>query len=231
MTRPTEQPDSGRRSVPPASVLGRSPVLAALGPEALASLARAMRPVDLQPGQMLFVQGEPGDSVFVVESGCLRLFRTSPGGRERTLAYLRAGEIVGEMAALGRLPRSASAQAAEASRVWRLDGQALAQAVASDGRAALKLVELLARRLAEADQQLEEASGTVAQQLLSVLERLAGHTADGRLRITQQQLAEMLGVTRESVNRGLARLEAMGVVRRRSRGSLWVDLDALRARR
>lgn len=224
-----EEPDSRQRPAPPASVLGRSPVLAALGPQALASLARAMRPVILQPGQMLFVQGEPGDSVFVVETGCLRLFRTSPNGRERTLAYLRAGEIVGEMAALGRLPRSASAQAAEASRVWRLDGKALAQVVASDGRAALELVELLARRLAEADRQLEEASGTVAEQLRSVLQRLAGQAGDGRLRITQQQLAEMLGVTRESVNRGLSRLQTMGIVRRRGRGSLWVDLEALRA--
>lgn len=224
-----ERADRGSRSGPPISVLDRSPVLAALGAQALASLAKTMRPVDLEPGQMLFVQGEPGDSVFVVESGRLRLFRTSPGGRERTLAYVQAGDIVGEMAALGKLPRSASAQAAEPSRVWRLDGRALAQAVASDGRAALKLVELLARRLAEADQQLEEASGTVAEQLLSLLRRLAAESGDGRLRITQQQLAEMLGVTRESVNRGLARLESMGIVRRCSRGSVWVRLEALRA--
>lgn len=133
------------------------------------------------------------------------------------------------MAALGRLPRSASAQAVEASRVWRMDGQALADAVTADGRAALKLVQLLARRLAEADQQLEEASGTVAEQLLPALRRLAEQAGEGRLRVTQQQLAEMLGVTRESVNRGLARLEEMGVVLRQGRGSLWVNLKLLRA--
>lgn len=203
--------------------LERSPVLAALGPATLERLARSARPVELERGQILFTQGAAGDAVFVVERGRLRLFRVSPGGRERTLGYLGPGEILGEMAVLGGLPRSASAEAAEPSRVWRLEGRALVDAVASDGRAALRLVELLVRRLAEADRQLEESTGRVEEQLGGLLQRLAREAGSPQIRVTQQELAALLGVTRESVNRALARLEAQGAVRRVGRGVLRVE--------
>ncbi|MEW6047058.1 MAG: Crp/Fnr family transcriptional regulator [Bacillota bacterium] len=226
-------PASGVASSP-LGALGRSPVLGALPVAALRELSATMRPVQLQPGQILFVQGDRGDSVFVVESGRLRVFRTSPGGKERTLAYLRAGEVLGEMAVLGHLPRSASVQAVDPSRLWRLDGHVLLRLLASEPGAALGIVQLLARRLADADRQLEETSGRVAERLAPVLRRLAAQASSRgepgsvrKVRITQQELAEMVSATRESVNRGLARLQALGVVVRRSRGCLWVVPDRL----
>lgn len=215
-------------------MLRRSGILRVLPYERLLELASEMRPVDLESEAYLFLQEEPGDSLYLVERGRLRVFRTTPDGREVSLAHLSAGDIIGEMALLDGLERSASVQALEPSRLWRLDRQAFTRVLQEDPRLAVELLELLARRLREANRHLEEAAGgPVVVRLARLLQRMSGGSpapaAVVSLRLTQQELANLAGTTRESVNRGLQRLQRQGIVVRRGRGRLWVDRGRLAA--
>ncbi len=218
------------------AVLGRSAILRGLPTETLKALVSQLQLVRLQPEEYLFFQLDPADALYVVEQGRLRVFRTTPDGRERTLAHLAAGDVIGELALLDGLPRSASVQAIEPCALWRLDRRAFVSLLSRDSRLAMGIIQLLARRLRETNRQLEEAAaGPVPDRLVRVLKRLAlaagapTNDAPQKLRVTQQELANLTGTTRESVNRGLSRLEAQGLVLRRSRGTLWIHRRRLLA--
>ncbi|BAS26961.1 Crp/Fnr family transcriptional regulator [Limnochorda pilosa] len=215
------------------ALLVRSSLLKALPDPTRRALAAHLEPVGLEAGAFVFFQSDPGDALYLVESGRLRVFRTSPDGRDRTLAHLAAGDVLGEMALLDGLERSATVQAVEATRLWRLRRKAFLELLRTDPELSLNLIQILARRLREADHQLEEAAaGPVPERLLRVLRRLAlqepvpTSTPPGtpqRLRVTQDELASMVATTRESVNRALGRLETRGLVLGRHRGGLLVD--------
>ncbi|MHB8418738.1 MAG: Crp/Fnr family transcriptional regulator [Myxococcales bacterium] len=107
----------------------------------------------LEPGERLFEEGEPGDSMYVVQSGRVRLFRRV-GPIEVNIAILGPGELLGEMAVLEGLPRTACALAAESSVVVELDRGVFESMVRENGEIALRILRKLSARLREADRQI-----------------------------------------------------------------------------
>ena len=95
----------------PADVLSQAPLFAGLDDEAAAALRSSMSPVTLARGDVLFLEGEPGDRLYVVIDGKIKLGRASPDGRENLLAILGPGEMFGELSLFDPGPRTATATA------------------------------------------------------------------------------------------------------------------------
>ncbi len=188
---------------------------------ALARLAAESRFRLFPAGALLFRQGEAGATCHIIARGRVRVFVATEDGRELSVRILGPGEIVGEMAVFEDLPRSASVEALEETEALELHRDALLRAVREDSTLALRLLQSLSARLRHATAEAEGlASLTVAERLMRSLEQLAqwaGRSVAGGVQIalplTQQELASLIGTSRESVNRALARLRRQGRVR------------------
>ena len=165
-------------------------------------------------GKPIFYQGDLGQALYLVASGKVRLFRTHLGGQERTLALLGPGELFGEMSLLDEGERSASAVAVEDTELLALFREDYLALIRRLPLVAHNLAALLARRLREADLELdllsfEEARNRVAYALLKLLRQGLGPL----FQIRHHELAALAGTSRETVSRVLHALAEEGVVR------------------
>jgi CRP-like cAMP-binding protein len=151
-----------------AAVLGRVPLFAGLSADELAGLATGLRARQYARGEVVFLAGDPGSSLCIVESGRVRLGFSSPDGRERSLALLGPGDFFGELALLDGRPRSADAVATEPSRLLLLPRESFLQSLRSHPELAITLLGVLSERLRRDAQLLQDAA------FLDVPGRLAG---------------------------------------------------------
>jgi CRP/FNR family transcriptional regulator len=168
---------------------------------------------ELKTGQVLFAAGETGNGCYRLYKGLLKVVVTSPNGDERIIAILGPGAVVGELAMIDRLPRSASVVALRDSTLRFVSQEAFDKAVSAHPEAHQALVAILASRLRQADKALAAASfltvrGRVARALLELAE-LAGRPSGPRRividdKISHADLAAMAGVARENVSRVLS---------------------------
>lgn len=194
-------------------------LFADLEPAALASLERAAELRDYQDGAVIVSQEEPGESLFVLARGRVKVVLYGESGREVILSiFKQPGDFFGEMALLDDEPRSATVIAAGRSRLLVLSRAAFREHIAAHPRTALRVLTELSRRLRRAD----EVIGNLA--LLDVYGRLAGKlrelaAAEGeeredgiliRERPTQAEIAAMIGTSRETVSRALSELARRG---------------------
>lgn len=169
-------------------------------------------------GAVLFRQGDPGDSMFVIRSGTVRVLREATGAgaddeRHRTLAVLGAGEFLGEMAILTGRPRSATAQAVEDADALVLSAKTFEQMVQSHSEIAVRLITKLARRLDAADTLVEillhrDPRARVVLALRREAELRGRVQDDGSvlLPLGTDELAEQVGLAPDEVNEVLLRL-------------------------
>jgi len=185
--------------------------------EALFARARTQR---YAANESIFLMGAPGDSMVAVLSGTIRISVPSSDGKEIVLAILGPGEICGEIALLDGKERTADAKAATACSVVVLERRDVLAFFAQFPDAWSKLIDVLCERLRTADQQMAEfAMSPVPVRLAKALLRLA--TADGhpngppveRVHLTQRELGNVIGATRESVNKYLRAWQRKGCVR------------------
>ncbi len=192
-----------------------------LDPATLRWLADQATRTRFSPGDFIFHQGDPGVSCHIIERGRVRIFVVAEDGREFSLQLLGAGEIIGEMAILEELPRSASVEALEDTWTYELHRETLVRCVQCSPALALRLLRVLSARLRNTTYDAEGlASLTVSERLMRRLEHLGrwtGRAVPGGVRITlpmtQQALATLVGTSRESVNRALVRLQNQGRIR------------------
>jgi len=171
--------------------------------------------------EMLFYQGEPGKTCHIVIHGKVRIFVVGEDGRELSVSLMGPGEIIGEMALFEDVPRSASVQTMEPTETLELHQEVLLRALQRSPQLALSLLRALSARLRHTTEAAESmVSLSVADRLLARLWRLAewaGKRDRDGMRIvfpmTQQQLAAMVGTSRESINRALSGLRRQKKVR------------------
>lgn len=185
-------------------------VLSVLPQELSAALFAAARSHHLKADQTLFMAGDPGDGCYRVETGLLKVTVMSASGRERILAILGPGALVGELAMIDAQPRSASVVAArdsDVSYISRLTFEAVAEAHPEVYR---HVVNLLVRRLRDTNSVITAMTflslkGRVAYALLSLTDAFGQDVGSGRIlvrqKITQADLAAMTGIARENVSR------------------------------
>jgi len=197
------------------------PLFRGLTEDELRFLAGEAKEHSFHESAMLFYQGELGCTCHIITHGQVRVYVVGEDGRELSVCILGPGEIVGEMALFEDLPRSASVQAFEGTRTLELHQDVLLHGLQRSSTLALSLLRALSARLRHTTEEAEGlASMTVADRLLLRLRRLAewsGRLVPGGVRIalpmTQQELAALVGTSRESVNRALASLRRQGKIR------------------
>ncbi|WP_162913074.1 Crp/Fnr family transcriptional regulator [Rhodospirillaceae bacterium SYSU D60014] len=190
-------------------------------PDLLQRLVRLSRVQQIGKGALLFQQGDEGNALFGVITGLIRIWVAGRGGKELTLGLMEPGDVFGEIALLDGLPRTATAEAAENSALLVVDRALFLELLDQEGRFARHIIELLCERLRlNTDRLSENAFLNLRARLAKRLQALAiahgRHGADG-LRIdhkfTQTELAQMIGVTREAINKQLRAWCEEGVLR------------------
>jgi CRP-like cAMP-binding protein len=194
-----------------AALLKRVSIFSDLPADTLVDLASRMRPRQADAGSVIVSQEETGDALFVMASGKVKVVLYGETGREIILSILREGDFFGEMSLLDRQPRSANVVAVEESELLTLDRDAFQSHLHAHPSTALAILAEMSRRLRRAD----EVIGNLA--LLDVYARVAravkelaqqqGEPVDGGLLIrerpTQQEIAGLIGTSRETVSRAL----------------------------
>lgn len=221
-----------------AALLASSPLFAGIDDRGLVYLAeRAMRRT-FEHGETIFREGDEGDTLYVIAGGIVKVWVSSGDGSEMVLATLRSPDAFGELSAVDGEGRSASATALETAELVSLDRATLLDAVhhhpgVADGM--MRGLGGLARRITEqaSDLVFLDLTGRLAKTLSTLAERDGrpeGDTIVLALPLTQSELAEMVGGSRQSVNHILKTFEARGFLSVRGREVVILDPDALRAR-
>ncbi|HEY8369139.1 MAG TPA: Crp/Fnr family transcriptional regulator [Thermodesulfobacteriota bacterium] len=180
-------------------------------PEELAALDQAGRRVQYRAREFCYLQGDPGDSVFVLRSGRVRVSRITNDGREFTLAYLKPGEPFGELALVDGAPRETVAEAVEDSEVTVVRVDDLEALLAERPALAIKFAKLLGQRnKVMADKVEDLVFRDVPARLAGLLLTLASDFGVGGERgtrfpfkITHRELAACIGSSRETVSQTL----------------------------
>lgn len=213
-------------------LLARAELFRRLDRDQRAELARQMREVDLPGGKRLFSRGDPGDQIFIVASGRIRLSVLSPEGRELSFSHAIAGDVIGEIAALDGGSRSADATAIADTRLLALPQPSFLRFLETHPAAAMGAVALLCRRIRELSEHAEAIAlhaidVRFARLLLDLADSMAASDTSGEagainLEISQGELALMAGSTRQRANAALMSFERIGAIRRDAK-SIVVD--------
>lgn len=201
---------SGSRNL--AALLAVNPLFASLGAEAVETLATLCVTRSLEAGQTLFLKGDPGDALYAIRRGQVRITDGTGDGRRTTLNVLGPGDVFGEVALLDGRPRTASALASEPTDLFVILRRDLLAMIARRPGLAVQLIELLCERIRWMSRRTEEASFLSLEQRL--VRRLTGLGEDygDEIVVSQEELALFVGATRESVNRQLQVWKRAGLV-------------------
>ena len=216
--------------------LRRIPLFAALTPGQILDLSQMLRKRKYPSGDVIFHQGDEGESFYIIEGGSVRITQLSEDGRELTLIVLRDGDFFGDMSLLDGDPRSASAITAEDTEVLMLFRDDFMNFIIRYPPASLEILRVLSLRLRRMDEVLGEAilqtaAVRLARRLMELMAIYGQAMDEGTLLnvvLTQTQLAEMVGLTRVTVNKELAQMEEMGVLKRIKRKIVILDEEHLK---
>jgi CRP-like cAMP-binding protein len=200
------------------SVLRKHPYFADLEPEAFDQLCRYAKHSTLKRGATLFSKGDQGISLYAVISGSVKISISSPDGRNAILNIIGPGEIFGEIALLDGGARSTDATANTNCELFTIDKREFIPFVRSQPTLAMKFIELLCTRLRRTSDQVEQVilqnlPGRLASALLRLTEKQKLEPQGRTIAITQQEISEMVGMTRESINKQLRAWSARDWVR------------------
>lgn len=224
-----------------AELLGRTGIFGDLDRQTLLELARRSDVRSYRKGQLIFNKGDVGDSFFVVVDGLVKIFVLSEDGNEMVLTTLRPPDTLGELAVIDGRPRSASAEAIQHTTLLALGRATLLDLLGEHPpmvEGLLRSLGSLIRRLTEqtADLVFLDLAGRVAKLVLGLAEAEGKSSDDGlvldlgELKMTQSDIAGMVGASRQSVSEVLHALEARGFIERQGRKVIVRDVDALRRR-
>ncbi|MDQ4085907.1 MAG: Crp/Fnr family transcriptional regulator [Actinomycetota bacterium] len=219
-------------------VLRQAPLFSALDDEAASALRSSMTETKIRRGEVLFREGDSGDRLFVVSDGKVKLGRTSSDGRENLLAILGPGQMFGELSLFDPGPRSATVTAVTDVSLLVLSHDEMVRWLSGRPEVARGLLSQLAGRLRKAndvvaDLVFSDVPGRVAKALLDLSARF-GRTADDGVHVhhdlTQEELAQLVGASRETVNKALADFAQRGWLRLEPRSVVLLDVERLRRR-
>jgi CRP/FNR family transcriptional regulator len=203
-----------------AQLLGRVSIFSGLSPAQLGDLASVAVPRRWSAGEVIFREGDTGDTCYVLQEGSVRVTRNHSDGRTITLAELRSGDLFGELAMFDSERRSATVEAVEDTTAVALLAGDMRRMLMRHPEISIKLLSAFADRLKEANERISRQSfQTVASRVAGVLlshaemvEAESGQARDILIRSTRAEMAQLAGSSRESVSRFLATLERAGLV-------------------
>ena len=219
-------------------ILARAGIFQGVEPSAVSALTKQLSPVDFPRGHVVFAEGEPGDRLYIIISGKVKIGRRSPDGRENLLTIMGPSDMFGELSIFDPGPRTSTATAVTEVRAHTMDRTALHEWIGKRPEIAEQLLRVLARRLrrtndALADLIFTDVPGRVAKNLLQMAGRF-GSRDGGVLRVThdltQEELAQLVGASRETVNKALADFASRGWLRLDGKSVIILDPERLARR-
>jgi hypothetical protein len=216
-------------------VVRRAALFTALDDASAATLRASMTAVKVAKGKTLFKEGDAGDRLYVVVEGKLKLGTSSDDGRESLLSILGPGDMFGELSLFDPGPRTATATALTETVLLGLGHEALGPWLTGRPGVAEALLKALAQRLrrtneALADLVFSDVPGRVAKALVELSEKFGVKRNDGILvehDLTQEELAQLVGASRETVNKALAEFTQREWIKLEPRAVLLLDFDRL----
>lgn len=188
-------------------------------------LERGAVPRRYARGEMVFAPTPHPQSVYLLESGLVRIYRLSECGGETSFGYVAPGEVFGELPAFGDYPRESFAQAVRPSQAWKIPRENFRRLLSARSALALRVTRQIGDRLKRVESRIEDlVFRTVRTRVARMLGELAddfGQLENGRqvidIPITQSELATLVGATRQTVNQTLRELSAEGLIGRDNR--------------
>jgi len=219
-------------------VLKETPLFEALSEEDASALRAGIINVHLDRAERLFSEGDAGDKLYIILEGKIKLTKAAPDGRENLLSVHGPGEMFGELSLFDPIPRTSSATAVTSARLAGLAHDDLRTWLSSRPEVAMHLLQALAQRLrrineVKADLVFTDVPGRVAKALLDLADRFGVMTPEGvqvNHDLTQEELAQLVGASRETVNKALADFTARGWIQLAAKSVLVTDTDRLRKR-
>lgn len=210
------------------SCLNKVELFSDLSADEMAELDRMAPSQRFLRGELVFSQSQPSSTLFILKTGRIRIFRVTEEGKAMTIGILEPGAVFGEMVMVGQRMHDNYAEAIEDSSVCRLEVRDVEQFLLSDPRIAVRIARLLGEQVAALEERLTDLahrplSARIARTIATLANRGLSRPfgASRGVRITHEQLAGLVGATRESTSKIMSELSAQGIIRQ-SRGRVVV---------
>jgi CRP/FNR family cyclic AMP-dependent transcriptional regulator len=216
-------------------IVRKAPIFLGLDSAAADALRSSMSLVKLRKGQSLFKEGDDGDNLYVVSNGKVKLGTKSPDGRENLLMILGPGDMFGELSLFDSGPRTATATAVTDSKLLTLGQDKVIPWVREHPEVSLQLLARLASRLRRTNEVVgdlvfSDVPGRVAKALIDLGVKFGEKRPEGLFvnhDLTQEELAQLVGASRETVNKALADFAQRGWLRLEARSVMILDYERL----
>jgi len=222
----------------PQQLLNKIPLFNSLSDSDLESLSESVRLQSLKKGQTLFRKGDEGASLYIIKQGTIKIVLPSRLGDEVIVTIFSEGDFFGEMALFDGKPRSADALAMESTKIYMLSRKDFLLFLHSNINAMESILSQLTKRLRDTDDFLEgtcflNVSASLAKKLLDLAESYGQKDGDKvyiDLNLTQKELGDMIGSTRESINKELKILRDKGLITMQENKIQIIDMVRLKRR-
>jgi CRP-like cAMP-binding protein len=217
--------------------LKKIPLLSDMSHDAIVRLAERVQLLEVRRRQVVYLPGDPGHTVYFVNGGRVKISKVTRDGKELTLAYRGPGDLFGELSLLDGGPREEMAEAVENALITELERGEFEKLVQRDGMVGYRLMKIFAQRRREIENQIEnlvfkDVNAKLAQLLLRLGIEYGVDDARGTLvalKITHQEMANLIGSTRETVSLTLSQFKRKGLIHIDGRKVILADADGLKA--
>ena len=219
-------------------VLARAGIFQGVSPDAVAALVRQLEPVTFRRTEVVFSEGEPGDTLYIITAGKVKIGRKSVDGRDSLITLMGPSDMFGELAIFDPGPRTSTVTALTEVKAVVMSRSVLRSWIADRPEIAEQLLRVLARRLRRTNDNLSDliftdVPGRVAKQLLYLAQRFGSRDGNA-LRVdhelTQEEIAQLVGSSRETVNKALSDFAQRGWIRVQGRTILIDNAERLAKR-
>lgn len=217
--------------------LKKVPLLAVLGPEQLARLSERIELREIRRREVVYLPGDPGESIFVVNGGRVKISKVTRDGKALTLNYCGPSDLFGETSLVDGGPREEMAEAMENSMVSEIELSVFEDLLANNASLGLQMTKLLAKRRLDLENKVEtlvfrDVTSKLAELLLDLADQYGVEDPRGTLialKITHQELANLIGSTRETVSLTLSQFKRKRLLTTEARKVIVTDSESLRA--
>jgi CRP-like cAMP-binding protein len=215
--------------------LKKIPLFQDLGPEAMSRLAETVQIAEIRRRQVIYLPGDPGKTVYFVNGGRVKISKVTRDGKELTLAYRGPGELFGEIALVEGGPREEMAEAMENALLTEMERGDFERLIQTQPLLGLRLARLLTQRRRDIENKIEnlvfkDVNSKLAELLIRLGNEFGVDDARGTLvalKITHQEMANLIGSTRETVSLTLSQLKRKGLIKTDGRKVIIAHREAL----
>ena len=217
--------------------LRKIPLLASVAPARLQELITQVELREIPRRQVIYLPGDPGDQIYFINGGRVKTSKVTRDGKELTLAYRGAGQVFGELAVVDGSPREEMAEAMKNAIITELPVEVFRDLLHSDAKLCFAFMAEMGRRRKQLETKLEhlvfkDVQAKLAALLLELSEEYGQETEDGLqigLKITHQEMANLIGSTRETISLTLAQFKKKGLLNMNGRTVVLLDFEGLKA--